>query len=127
MMYALDTNFLMIPHIHGVDILTELTRLNPSAETVTVHAVVDELQSLAAAGRGRDNLAAEVGLKVVDLGVTVLPFSAPGSADDILVALSQEKGAVVCTQDKQLKQRLAELRRPVVVLRNRSHLEEVSA
>ncbi|MDP6626903.1 MAG: DNA-binding protein [Methanopyri archaeon] len=126
MMYALDTNFLMIPQNYGVDVLTELTRLNPSAETVTVPAVVDELRSLAAAGRGRDNLAAEVGLKLVGIGVTVLPFSAPGSADDILVALSQEEGAVVCTQDKVLKQRLAELGRPVVILRNRSHLEEVS-
>ncbi|MDP7080373.1 MAG: hypothetical protein QF415_10815 [Candidatus Undinarchaeales archaeon] len=126
-MYALDTNFLMIPHNFGVDVLTELTRLNPSAETVTVPAVMDELRALATAGRGRDNLAAEVGLKLVDLGVAVLPFTAPGSTDDILVALSQEEGAVVCTQDKELKQRLAELRRPVVVLRNRSHLEEVSA
>jgi len=88
---------------------------------------MDELRSLAAAGHGRDNLAAEVGLKLVDVGVTVLPFSAPGSADDVLVALSQEEGAVVCTQDKELKQRLAELKRPVVVLRNRSHLEKVIA
>lgn len=127
MMYALDTNFLMIPHTHSVDILTELTRLNPSAEMVTVPAVVDELRSMASAGRGRDNLAAEVGLKLIDIGINVLPFSAPGSTDDILVALSQEEGAVVCTQDKELKQRLAELKRPVVVLRNRSHLEEVSA
>lgn len=127
MMYALDTNFLMIPHYYGVDVLTEITRLNPGAETVTVPAVVDELRSLAAAGRGRDNLAAEVGLKLVEMGVTVLPFSARGSTDDILVALAQEKEAVVCTQDKELKQRLAKIRRPVVILRNRSHLEEVSA
>ena len=122
---VLDTNFLLIPGQHRVDIFSELDRvLEFNYRPVTLTGVVEELREIAEseeAGR-RDRIAAKIALKLLDR-VEVVEYGKGLDVDEAIVRYALENGAVVCTLDKELRKRLRKLGVRVVYLRELSHLE----
>lgn len=121
---VLDTNALMMPVECDVRVFDELDRLLGDYDPVTPHAVVDELEKLAA-GAGAEGTAASVGRDLADrcrLADTEAPY-----ADDAVVELAEresaEGDAVVVTNDRPLRDRLLERGVRVIGLRGRNTLE----
>ena len=119
----LDTNFLLLPHQHKVDVFDEVERIVPeSYDLVTLTPVLRELAHLASQG-GEDAVAAKIGLELLGRR-NVRVIDAEGSADDAIVkfALENKGNILVCTNDAGLKRRLNAAFVPLIVMRSKSHL-----
>jgi len=116
----LDTNCLMMPHQHGVDVFAEIERLVPEAHTVaTLSTVLSELKDIVSSSQ--DGVAAKVGLVLLaDRGVSVIPSTGP--VDDALVAYAVRERAFVCTNDRGLRSRLKVAGVKVIAMRGRNRL-----
>jgi len=132
---ALDTSALMMPVELDVRLFDELDRLlggvsrtpesdQPHAdplELVTPQAVIEELRRLSEKG-GTEGTAATVGHDLATERCLVVDTEA-SYADDALVELARD-GAVdyVVTNDRPLRDRVLEEKRPVIALRGRNKL-----
>ena len=120
MKVLLDTNALMVPEQFGVDIFSEMLRLGYS-EHLVPKAVQRELEYLTKrADKGRDKLAAKVGLGLAN-GCQII--NSEDDADHALECLAIRKDAAVFTNDKELKKRLIRKGITVIYLRQGRYLE----
>ena len=116
----LDTNFLLIPEVHGVDILSELERiLNLKYELVIPEVVIGELRHIKKDGEPSEKKAASIALDLFD-DVKIVESEKP--ADEEILRLASEMDSVVGTNDKNLKKQLRNRGIPVIYLRQKSHL-----
>ena len=122
---VLDTNFLLIPGQHGVDVFSELDRvLEVNYRLVTLKGVVEELKRIAESKEAgwRDRVAARIALKLLER-VEVLDYGEGMDVDEAITRYAVENRAIVCTVDGELRKKLNKLGIPVVYLRELSHLE----
>jgi len=101
----LDTNFLLIPHQFGVDIFSEIDLLFPIHQLVVPQGVFEELIEIKKASRGKDGIAAKVGLELLKKRTHTL-IESVGLVDDFILKHAHECGGVVATNDGPLKRRL---------------------
>lgn len=121
LLVILDTNFLMIPEEHGVDIFSEIKRiLDKEYELIVPEAVVKELKRLKKEGTASERKSAKIAL---ELSEKTRKIESQNQADKEIVRLAKEKECVVGTNDSRLKKHLRKLGTPVIYLRQRSHLE----
>ncbi|MFB6116788.1 MAG: PIN domain-containing protein [Candidatus Nanosalina sp.] len=115
----LDTNFLTAPFQLDFDIFAELDRLYGRYELYTLDDGVQEARSIEGGKYG------DLVEKLLDnKDIEVLETTGEGEVDDLIVRLSE--GFTVATNDKELKNRLVEEGREVVIVRSGNHLEKVN-
>jgi len=83
--------------------------------------VVLELKALAQS-RGRDRGFARAALALIEKNKVQVEKSSL-NADDWLVGKARKANAVVCTNDAELKKRLAREKIQIITLRHKSHLD----
>ena len=116
---VVDTNFLMIPGLFGVDIFSELDRvLDRKFKLIIPEPVVKELNRLAR-GASAERSAAKIALALVRRG-RVVKTDAP--ADGAILELAKRESTVVGTNDARLRKELRARGVPVIYLRQKSHL-----
>lgn len=115
----LDTNFLTAPFQLDFDIFAELDRLYGVYELYTLDDAVQEAKSIEG-GKYGDLIEKLLENKDIE----VLETTGDGSVDDLLVDISNRYA--VATNDKELKDRLVEEGKEVVIIRSGSHLEIVN-
>lgn len=121
LMVILDTNFLMIPGLHGVDIFRELDRIiDKKYEIVVPEVVLGELKNLEEEGNSSERKAASLAL---DLASEAREIPSEMPADEEILRLARENRGVVGTNDSELRERLREEKIPVIFLRQKSHLD----
>jgi len=113
-----DTNGLLVPAQHGIDVFEELQRLGYD-QCVVPSAVLDELEALKTKLRGSDLAALKVALALAQRCAIV---EAPGGADDVLAAMAKETGAAVFTNDAALRKRLKKEGVKTIFMRSRHML-----
>ncbi len=102
-----DSNFWLIPYIQKIDIFSEIERLVPeNYELVVSDGVIDELKKIQETGKGKDKVAAKIGLELIEKkAIRIIPEIE--SVDSLIIEISEkEKEVVVCTNDKELRNRL---------------------
>ncbi|KCZ70924.1 PilT domain protein [Candidatus Methanoperedens nitroreducens] len=114
----IDTNGLMIPGQFGVDIFSELERLGFNTCLVP-SASIKELEKIYARAHGRDRIAAQIALSLVDR-CTIIEKSGP--VDDIIIDMAIDTDAAVLTNDIELKKRLCSKGVTIIHLRGKTHL-----
>ncbi|WEL23754.1 PIN domain-containing protein [Candidatus Nanohalovita haloferacivicina] len=112
----LDTNFLVASFQFSFDLFEELDRLYPLHELYTLDDAVEEAKSIEG---GKYGPLAEKLIEKKD--IEVLETHGDGEVDDLIVDVSDE--FAVATNDKELKQRLLDRGREVVIIRSGTHLE----
>ncbi len=122
-----DANFLMIPHQEGVDILSELDRLLGTYVLLVPEQVVEEVKRIRRCAGGRDRIAANVALQLLEQpNVEAEIVEVEGrDGDEAILNLARQRRderIYVATRDKELKKRVLELGVPVITLRQRTHL-----
>lgn len=116
----LDANALMVPEQFGVDIFSEMLRLG-YIEYLVPGPVLSELGYLTKkADKGRDKLAARVGL---GLAKRCRVIASEVEADAAIENLAILEDAAVFTNDKELKKRLIRKGITVIYLRQGRYLE----
>jgi len=114
-----DTSFLMIPGMFGVDVIGELDRLLERNYCLIVpKPVIEELKKLAAQGNPVERSAARLGIALAKRGKLI---EVKGHADEVILRMACEN-CVVGTTDAELRKRLRRRGFPVVYLRQKSHL-----
>jgi rRNA-processing protein FCF1 len=112
----LDTNFLTAPFQFSFDLFEELERLYPHCDVYTLDDAVQEAKSIKSGKYG--DLVEQL---IEKKDIKVLETEGEGEVDDLIVEVSDE--FVVGTNDKELKERLLERSRPVIIIRTGDHLE----
>jgi uncharacterized protein len=120
----LDSNFLMAPFQFHIDIFEELEYLlQKKVDFIVPSSVKLELTSLSSRGgegAAEASLALQLASRCRVVDVTLQPQE---TVDDAIVKAAQKLGAVVATNDIELKKRLRDINVPVVYLREKSKLE----
>lgn len=119
MKVIIDTNAFMASYQFGIDIFDELQKLG-FTEFVTLPQVIHELQTLSETAKGKDVIAAKVGLKLVQR-CEIVPGE--GDADDAIVGIAQKLRIAVVTNDIKLKERVCEHGIKVAYMRQKNRLE----
>jgi rRNA-processing protein FCF1 len=115
----LDTNFLVAPFQLDFEIFDELDRIYPVNRVYTLEDVVQEAKSIEEGKYGK------VVEELIDAkDIEVLETEGEGEVDDLLVEISDKY--VIATNDRELKQRLLEAGKEVVMVRGGNHLEAVN-
>lgn len=112
----LDTNFLVAPFQFSFDLFEELERLYPYAELCTIADAVQEAKSIK---KGKyKNLVERI---IESEEIEVLETEGEGEVDDLLVEVADD--FLIATNDKELKKRIKDQGRPVLIIRSKDHLE----
>lgn len=119
----LDTNFLLIPVVFKVDIFEEIQRICFfQYELCIVEGTIRELERLVETENQKDRMAAKVALSLIESkNIIKLPMEGYYHVDKSLINWGS-KGAIIATQDKDLKRELKFLGVVRIVLRNKRHL-----
>lgn len=110
----LDANALMMPFQFSVDLEDELRRLLGNPDVRVPSSALRELERLAqtqSQARAALRLAARYPVIEVE-----------GRGDEAILAAARERGAVVVTNDRELRKRLRSADVPVIYLREKSRL-----
>ena len=118
MRVVFDTNALMTPSQHNVNVFNEAERLVGGYDAVVPDAVVRELKALADKG-DKD---AAVGLRFADERCEVAGTDTT-HGDDAVIEATEDEDAAVVTNDAKLKDRLLERNVPVLYLRQKNRLQ----
>jgi rRNA-processing protein FCF1 len=132
----IDTNMLLVPGQHKVDIYTEIDRLMEEPYEIHIlQGVLDELERLAK-GNSADAQAARLGKMLLEhqqkrnfaaasgtqcKALKIISGSYGLHVDDVIVAIAEDD-TLVATNDSELKRRLLEKGIRVIYLRQQQHL-----
>jgi len=111
----------MIPHQFRVDIVSELRRLFPTHELIVPSFVIGELEGIRRHSGGDARIAASIGLALArrpPFRVVDEKLREGESVDDALLRISD----VLCTADRELRERARSQGIPVVYLRQKKYL-----
>ena len=117
---AVDTNMLLVPFQFGVDIFEEIRRLIPNARIVVLKGTIRELNKIAEQGT-KEKKYVTLAKKLLDINRVEI-IDRDGPVDSELVRLARE-GAIVATNDRELKKRVWEAGGRVIALREKNRLE----
>ena len=118
MKVILDTNALILSAEFGIDLFSELSRLN-FEEIFVPKAVIRELKGLSKNLKGQKRTAVNVAISFLDRCKIV---EIDGDADEVILKLAKEKDASVFTNDKELNQKLVKAGVSVIINRQKRYL-----
>ncbi|RJS89045.1 30S processome protein Utp24 [Candidatus Bathyarchaeota archaeon] len=122
----LDSNFLLVPILFGVDIFEEIPKLlDRDVDFILLRPVYEEMRRLAIEGSPKVRKEASSALELSRGRCLVMDFEASGEeeVDDILLRAAEELRCPVATNDGALRRRLRERGVPVIYLRQKSLLK----
>jgi rRNA-processing protein FCF1 len=121
----LDTNFLFIPLHFKVDIFEELFNLlKKQFDPILLSSTQKELQGLAKSSSPKISKQALMALQLSEKCRFVnIDKSLSESYDDVIVRIALDWNSPVCTNDRELRNRLRKKGAPVIFLRQKQRLE----
>jgi rRNA-processing protein FCF1 len=115
----LDTNFMLVPYQFKLDIFNGIEKAIEAPHSFVIPTgVVNELKVLSK-GRGKEGAAARFALKLVKLHKHESVESS-GNVDEWILGYATERGIIVATNDRALREKLKRKRVKVLSLRSRS-------
>lgn len=120
----IDTNFLMIPSVFGVDIFSEIERIcDFPYQIIVLKGTIDELNNILKNEKGKDKEAARLALQLINKKNLYTPAnSTEDRVDDIIFDMA-DSDTIVATQDSELKKRLKAKNIKLIILRKKSYLK----
>ncbi|MDP3639650.1 MAG: hypothetical protein Q8R53_00410 [Nanoarchaeota archaeon] len=114
----IDTNALLAIALFRIDLFSEIERVCDFPYRLAVlQGTIRELESLATTEKGKFTPAARLAIALLK-AKTITVLKSTGKVDDALVVESR-KGALVLTQDKDLKRRL---QKPYLTIRQKKYV-----
>lgn len=112
----------MIPFQFNVDIVSELERKIPSHKLIVPDFIIKELYGLKKGSKGKNKIAANIAIKIAKSSpfeIRDIPLKPDEKVDDALIRISE----VLCTNDKELKEKARRKGVTIVYLRQRKYLD----
>lgn len=111
----------MIPFQFNVDIISELEMTLHSYKLVVPDFVINELNGIKKGSRGKNKIAASIALKIAKsypVELKHIELEPEEKVDDALIRISK----VLCTNDRELREKARKKGVTVVYLRQRKYL-----
>ena len=105
----------------NLDVVGQLQELIPQFEYTVPSFIVKELENIHKRSRGKTRSAASIALKIAaqePLRIKNIPQLQDEKVDDALIRISR----VLCTNDRELRNKARKLKIPVIYLRQRKYL-----
>ncbi len=103
----LDTNFLMLPGQHKIDIFSELERIcSFPYDLFIIDKTIHELDKIIQQANTKDKTAAKISKQLIEAKKITVIETQQGITDDIILSLAKLDDYIVATLDKELKRRL---------------------
>lgn len=117
---VLDTNFLMIPGLEGVDIFSEIERIcDFPYRLYIIDKTVSELYNIIEKQKGKHKAAAKLALSLIkSKDLNIMTLKSARDVDNLLLSLKDE--CIIATQDKELKKKIG---KNLIVLRSKHCLK----
>lgn len=112
----LDTNFLVAPFQLSIALFEEIDKKYPQNELYVLDKVLQEAKSIEG-GKYKDLVEKLIEKKNIE----ILETKGKGKVDDLLVEAPDHY--VIATNDKELKERLLDHNKEVLIIRSKNHLE----
>ena len=121
---VLDSNFLILPLTHKLDIFSEIEGLLPGrVEFLGVSSVRKELEKLSSRNTEIGRRAA-FALKLLDRCTYVnMDLEQGRTADEAIIKFARQNKVIVATSDMPLRKKLRDISVPVIYVRDYSRLE----
>ena len=121
-----DTNFLIYAFKHRINFDYELERaLNAKYKIVILKCIHDELQKLKKELSGKEKLSVSLALKMIEK-YEIIDYSKGTYTDEMIINFAKEnKNVIVCTNDKELKNKLIELNIPIIFIRQKNYFDVI--
>ncbi len=121
-----DTNFLLLPAQHRIDIFEELSKLiNRKVNVIVPLPVFNEILNLKNSDKPLLSKQAALAINIIQ-GKTIIDNTkmyAEENVDDFIIRLAVEKKYLVATNDVSLRRRLRRENIPVIFLRQMKYLQ----
>ncbi|MCK9151759.1 PIN domain-containing protein [Methanobacterium alcaliphilum] len=111
----------MMPFQFNVDIISELEIILPSYQLLVPSFIINELEGIKKAAKGKDKIAASIALKISTsppLKIIKASLKEGETADDALLRISK----VLCTNDIELRERARKKGISVIYLRQKRYM-----
>ncbi|MDO9045450.1 MAG: twitching motility protein PilT [Methanobacteriaceae archaeon] len=111
----------MIPFQFNVDIIYELEKILPSYRLIVPDFIINELHGIKKGSKGKNKIAANIALKMAKshpFEIKKISLEKAEKVDDALIRISK----ILCTNDKELREKARENGIKVVYLRQRKYL-----
>lgn len=117
----LDTNFLLVPFQQKLDIFSELEYLlDFSHQLLVCSKTISELKKLEK-NKGKKGMAARLAIKLLEVNSERIDkVSSRLPVDEWIVRYAKKTGAIVCTNDRKLRNRLKARNIKVIALKGKS-------
>ncbi|AEF95619.1 PIN domain-containing protein [Methanotorris igneus] len=121
-----DTNFLIYAFKHKINFDYELERaLNAKYRVVILKCIYDELQKLQRELKGKEKLSVSLALKMIEK-YGIIDYNKGTYTDEIIINFAKEnKNVIVCTNDKELKNKLIDLNIPIIFVRQKNYFDVI--
>ena len=123
-----DTSILLSQFEYGIDLPSELLRINNGPASIVIPSVVMGELHMLAGGRGKRAAAARFVLHNLEKMPPSLPVEEKeswGKADEWIIKYAQNNRVCVATNDVALRRRLLALGVPVIAVKGKSKLDFV--
>ena len=122
---VLDTNFLVIPYTHKIDIYAELEKIVPEQHRLIIlKGSITELEKL---GKGASATAvgARVGLQILaEKNIEII--ESEGNVDDAITGYANTReNVIVATNDRELKKKIKKTRAEIICFRGKAKLARI--
>lgn len=111
----------MMPFQFNVDIISELEMTLHSYKLIVPDFVINELNGIKKGSKGKNKIAASIALKIAksdSVKIKQIPLEPEEKVDDALIRISK----VLCTNDRELREKARKKGITVVYLRQRKYL-----
>ena len=116
----IDTNFLLVPYQFGIDIFRQVDELIPNVHMVIASSIVDELENLSKK-KSKTGNAAKLAMKLLAMQkIEIVGTELP--ADKWIFTYAKMHRAIVCTNDRRLRQKIKRMRLKCIVLRGKDRI-----
>ena len=124
MKIILDTNFLLIPGSLGIDVMSLIKDVEPTAEFFIVDKTKQELEGIVEKQSKKHRDSAKFALKLIEQkNIAVIKTKTFKNVDEIIKEKADKEGFGVATQDKGLRDLLINV--PIFVLRQKKYILRV--
>lgn len=116
----LDTNFLLLPYQFGIDIFTQIKKIIQEPDIIIGSCVVDELEKLGK-NKGKKGRAAHLALTLIAREKCKL-VEGNRPVDRWIVSYAKRHRAIVCTNDRKVRQHIKRLKLRAIVLKGKGRI-----
>ncbi len=121
----IDTNFLLIPFTHKIDVFTQIRQvLDVPVEICIIDKTIGELKKIKDEQKGKDSRAAGFALQLISkYKPGIIQTDSEHDVDTEIVNIAKNEQVIVATQDKGLKERLKSTKAQILVMRSKNYLK----